>query len=445
MRYRRPIAGWSALIASAAILTNVPNTAAALAAPTLAAPTLAPLSVSAVAASANDGNVPANTVDNSLATRWSAEGNGQWIRYDLGAATTLGSLSVAWYQGNTRKATFDVQTSGNGTSWTTVIANRQSSGTTVQQESYDFADGSARYLRIVGHGNSKNAWNSITEVDIYGPAEEPPPGGLDPDAPPGTNFDLQNWKYTPPYYPDEPEVYAPDLVGGYQKAGEFYTDPTTGGMVFRCPNYAGTTPGTSYSRAELREMMIPNATSGSTSPANNWVLSTSSASDIADAGGVDGTMTASLTVDHVTTTGDAAKVGRIIVGQIHGNSAEVIRLMYQKRPGDARGAVYFGHDTPGNVNTYYPIIGNADNLNPPNGIVLGQRWSYQIKVVGQLMTVTVTPEGQSPTTVTLPLEDGYQGDKLYFKAGNYHLNNTGDPGDYAQATFYSLTRTHTPN
>ena len=50
MRYRRPIAGWCALIASAAILTNAPNPAAAL-----AAPTLAPLTVSAVTASAIDG------------------------------------------------------------------------------------------------------------------------------------------------------------------------------------------------------------------------------------------------------------------------------------------------------------------------------------------------------------------------------------------------------
>jgi poly(beta-D-mannuronate) lyase len=31
----------------------------------------------AVTASANDGNVPGNTVDNSLATRWSANGDGQ--------------------------------------------------------------------------------------------------------------------------------------------------------------------------------------------------------------------------------------------------------------------------------------------------------------------------------------------------------------------------------
>jgi len=46
---------------------------------------LTPFPVASVVASANDGNLPQNTLDNSLATRWSAQGDGQWIRYDLGA------------------------------------------------------------------------------------------------------------------------------------------------------------------------------------------------------------------------------------------------------------------------------------------------------------------------------------------------------------------------
>jgi hypothetical protein len=28
-------------------------------------------------------------------------------------------------------------------------------------------------VRIVGHGNTSNAWNSITEVDIFGVASTP--------------------------------------------------------------------------------------------------------------------------------------------------------------------------------------------------------------------------------------------------------------------------------
>ena len=45
---------------------------------------------SAVTASTNDGNVPGNTVDNNLATRWSANGDGQWLQLDLGTTRTGG-------------------------------------------------------------------------------------------------------------------------------------------------------------------------------------------------------------------------------------------------------------------------------------------------------------------------------------------------------------------
>ena len=121
---------------------------------------------SAVTASSNDGNLPVNTVDNNLATRWSASGDGQWIQYDLGTARTVGHVNVALYQGNTRTSRFDVQVSTGGGLWTTVWSG-SSSGTTTAEQKYDFTDVSARWVRYLGHGNSANLWNSVTEVSIF--------------------------------------------------------------------------------------------------------------------------------------------------------------------------------------------------------------------------------------------------------------------------------------
>ena len=124
---------------------------------------------SAVTASTHDGNIPANTVDNLLSTRWSANGDGQWIQYDLGATRTVSSLRVAWYNGNLRRSTFDALVSGSPTGpWTTLFTGRQNSGTTTQLETQDFTDTPGRYFRIVGHGNTVNGWNSVTEVEILG-------------------------------------------------------------------------------------------------------------------------------------------------------------------------------------------------------------------------------------------------------------------------------------
>ena len=41
-------------------------------------------------------------------------------------------------------------------------------------------------------------------------------------------------------------------------------------------------------------------------------------------------------------------------------------------------------------------------------------------------------------------KSGYDvgGKYMYFKAGVYNQNNTGDPDDYVQATFYKITKSH---
>lgn len=157
-------------------------------------------------------------------------------------------------------------------------------------------------------------------------------------------------------------------------------------------------------------------------------------------------MKATLRVDRVSVSGNEAdKIGRVVVGQIHGPSTEPIRLYYHKRPSDSRGAVYFGTDDLSNNNTWVNMLGGPNQLNPLNGIALGQTWSYEIKVTGLLMTVKVIPEGGSATTVTHTLPSGYNDKYLYFKAGVYNQNKsdtTPDQSDHVKATFFSLTHMH---
>ena len=126
---------------------------------------------SRVTASTNDGNVPGNTVDSNLGTRWAGYGGGAWIRYDLGATRTVTRLNIAVYKGNTRHNSFYIQQSPDNSTWYTVWAG-QSSGTTTGLETYDIPDTSTRYIRYYGNGNinstgADTAWNSVTEVEIF--------------------------------------------------------------------------------------------------------------------------------------------------------------------------------------------------------------------------------------------------------------------------------------
>ncbi|HXL35365.1 MAG TPA: Ig-like domain-containing protein, partial [Gemmatimonadales bacterium] len=131
---------------------------------------LTPFPVASVvaSASANDSTLPQNTLDQNLATRWSAQGDGQWIRYDLGALVDMDRVAVAWYLGDTRIAYFDIEVSWDAIVWWSVLSG-QSSGQTLQPEIHSFRRTTARYVRIVGHGNGQSAWNSITEVAIVAP------------------------------------------------------------------------------------------------------------------------------------------------------------------------------------------------------------------------------------------------------------------------------------
>jgi hypothetical protein len=128
---------------------------------------------SAVTASTQDTNVAGNAVDNDLATRWSGNGDGAWLRLDLGSVQAISHVSVAVYQGNTRRNRFDIQTAGDDQVFTTAWSG-ESSGTTTAEQAYDFADRAARYVRYVGHGSSASTWNSVSELSIFAPAAATP-------------------------------------------------------------------------------------------------------------------------------------------------------------------------------------------------------------------------------------------------------------------------------
>jgi hypothetical protein len=119
-----------------------------------------------VVASADDGNVAGNVLDNDLNTRWSASGDGQWIQFCLNTAASVTGVQIAFYNGTSRTSTFDILTSADGVSWTTSASNRVSSGTSLNLETFNITATTAKYVRIVGHGNSVNLWNSYTEVRI---------------------------------------------------------------------------------------------------------------------------------------------------------------------------------------------------------------------------------------------------------------------------------------
>lgn len=131
-------------------------------------PTPSPiLPIAAVtASSAQHPNVPGNAIDGDMGTRWSAQGDGEWIQFQLKRCETVSLVRIAWFQGDSRFASFDIEISIDGTAWTLAYSG-DSNGQTLGFQEVDLtADPYACFVRIVGFGTSVNRWNSITEVEI---------------------------------------------------------------------------------------------------------------------------------------------------------------------------------------------------------------------------------------------------------------------------------------
>lgn len=273
---------------------------------------------------------------------------------------------------------------------------------------------------------------------------------------PSEKFDLQDWKLEIAVDEDgngkSDSIQPATLADGYKHSDFFYL-AEDGGLVFKAPLYGITTSKrTKYVRTELREMLKRDDTSIPTAKAgkNNWVFSSFSQEAQNKAGGVDGILEATLKVDRVSSTGQAYQQGRIIIGQIHAKKNEPVRIYYRKLKDNKKGSIYIAHETNKPKRTkWIELIGTQDDIadDPKDGIALGEVFSYQIKVEGHLLSVTIIRDGKADVIKTLDMvNSGYhqQSDEyMYFKAGIYNVNNTGDKGDYSQATFYKIENKHT--
>ncbi|HEY0700149.1 MAG TPA: polysaccharide lyase family 7 protein [Micromonospora sp.] len=380
----------SALICSAALLSG--GGLAAASGSTLAAGPALP--VSGVTASSHDGNVPANAVDGNFSTRWSGEGDGVWIRFDLGSSRTVGSVSIAWHQGNTRRATFDVQVSGDGSAWTTALSRAVSSGTTTGYENYDFVDTAGRYVRIVGHGNTYNEWTSILELTVHG-ADGGGGGGC---TYPADVLDLTNWYIGLPIGEEESprNVEQPEL-DTFRIDPWFVATADCTRVQFRAAVNGVTTSGSSYPRSELREMRGSSKASWSSTSGTHTMV-----------------------IRQAITTLPATKP-HVVAGQILASSDDVAVFRLEGRN------LYLTNGD----NSHYKLITSSYTLGT----------EFEAKFVVSGGQIRAYYNGVLQATISKSFSGGY------FKAGAYTQANCTNSSpcstsNYGQVLIRSLTVTH---
>ena len=140
-----------------------------------------------ITASRDQGASPCRLMDNDLSTVWSAETreNGELasLTFEFNQISDFDQIQII-FDGDARSYKFDIQTSNDGSSWSTILLDQLSTRDVLEMQNFNFGNQSAKYLRYVGKGcdhpwSSQQNNNKINEIrivntNISGPSEYDP-------------------------------------------------------------------------------------------------------------------------------------------------------------------------------------------------------------------------------------------------------------------------------
>jgi hypothetical protein len=242
---------------------------------------------------------------------------------------------------------------------------------------------------------------------------------LNPNLPPGQNFDLSHWYLTLPVDSSGATtgtavtISAAQLAAGYTNPPYFYTG-TDGAMVFYCPATGATTSGSTNPRSELREELNTNDNSV------DWT-----------ANGVN-VLTAQCMAN------DIASGGQMGIGQVHGYNPNMPLVILRYDNSLNQGVI----DATVKYNTSNaPVNGNTDATLTFTNVGLNQLINYQIVVSNGVAIITVNGQVQSQNFYAT--DPNWTNASFYFKLGDYYVNNGGTT-NASQVSFYALAARHLP-
>ncbi len=223
-------------------------------------------------------------------------------------------------------------------------------------------------------------------------------------------IDLNTWNLSIPVGQPATTINTPLLASGYQ---DDYFKNINGTLFFWAPVNGSTTANAKYPRSELRETYADGKL-------RNWKYTAA-----------DNYLKAALTVTQVPST------GKIVIGQIHnieGNDP-AIKLSYQ----------YKSDTRTGNIVAIYRTAPGAEtqSITILKGVALGQSFTYTIRLTpGGTLAVYVKTPSIATVKWTATLDKAWAAQTMYFKAGNYVQDNTGDNTEAGSVRFTALSVEH---
>ncbi|MDP4223173.1 MAG: discoidin domain-containing protein [Bacteroidota bacterium] len=115
---------------------------------------------------------PYNILDGNIGTLWAAEGDNQWLVLELKEPFNIQHLKIAFQPGHKKESYFDILGSNDKVTWDPVLTKTASCGFSGDLQVFKFPESKAaqgyKYVKLVGHSNSADSWNYISEFRIFG-------------------------------------------------------------------------------------------------------------------------------------------------------------------------------------------------------------------------------------------------------------------------------------
>lgn len=167
-RQRRPRAAAAVIAALATVLGLLSLPATSAAAPAVPVSQGKP----ATASSTESAVFPASAaVDGDLGTRWSSGfSDDEWLQVDLGAATAVSGVTLAWEAAHATG--YRIELSGDGQNWTTLYETTTAQGGTQTLD----VSGTGRHVRMQGTARATQYGYSLWEFQVFAEGTGPDPG-----------------------------------------------------------------------------------------------------------------------------------------------------------------------------------------------------------------------------------------------------------------------------
>jgi hypothetical protein len=115
---------------------------------------------------------PYNILDGNIGTMWSANGDEQWLIMELKELFSIQHVKIAFQPGQKTESYFDVFGSEDKETWEPILTKSASCGFSGDLQVFAFPALKSlveyRYIKLVGHANSADSWNHISEFKVFG-------------------------------------------------------------------------------------------------------------------------------------------------------------------------------------------------------------------------------------------------------------------------------------